>query len=198
MIQNEIRAYISMSSMIKAKSNGESLEDHITNCLAIFAQLRDIYPNLDEFTGYPAFYEDVFNALFFHDFGKAARGFQKSLGHEGVRWSYRHEILSTPFVNCLNKENTEFIKILVLTHHKDVNELTKFIEDECDIGTRYDERLEEIRQNISGLNELIKRYPDSSKKILGSIEYKVNLIEDVPKDEKIWEKTIQKIDRSIT
>lgn len=186
-----------MSSMIKAKSNGESLEDHVNKCLAIFAQLKDIYPNLGDFTGYPAFYDDVFNALFFHDFGKAAEGFQKSLRNDGVRWPYRHEILSTPFINCLNKENTEFIKILVLTHHKDVNELTKFIEDECDIGTRYDERLEEIQPNIGGLNELIKRYPDISKKILGSIEYKVNLIEDVPKDEKIWEETIQEIDRSI-
>jgi hypothetical protein len=53
-----------MSSMIKAKSSGESLEDHVYKCLAIFAQLREIYPNLDDFTGYPAFYEDVFNALF--------------------------------------------------------------------------------------------------------------------------------------
>lgn len=186
-----------MISMIKAKSNGESLEDHVNKCLAIFAQLREIYPNLDDFTGYPAFYDDVFNALFFHDFGKAAEGFQKSLENDGVRWSYRHEILSTPFIKCLNKENLGFITMLVLTHHKDVTELMDYIEDEYYLGTRYDERLEEIQPNIGGLNELIKKYPDISKKILGSIEYKVDLTEAVPKDGKLWEETIQKIDRSI-
>ena len=186
-----------MSSMIKAKGDGESLEEHTKNCLTVFAQLKEIYPNLDEFTQYPSFYEDVFNALFFHDFGKAAEGFQKSLEPHGKRWGYRHEILSTPFISCLDKENLEFIKILVLTHHKDINELLVYIEDEYYIGTSYDERLEEIKQNINGLNDLIKKYPDLSKKILGSIDSEVKLISDVSKDKRLWEKTILNIDSGI-
>ncbi len=183
--------------MIKAKSNGESLEEHVNNCLAVFAQLRNIYPNLDEFVEYPTFYEDIFNALFFHDFGKAAEGFQKSLRPQGKNWGYRHEILSIPFINRLNKEDTEFIKILVLTHHKDVEELTRYIEDEDDIDPRFNERLEEIEPNILGLNELIKKYPTFSKKIFGSTKYEVDSIKDLPKDNGLWEETIQKIDRCI-
>lgn len=186
-----------MNSVIKAKSNGESLEEHVNNCLAVFAQLRDIYPNLDEFVEYPSFYEDIFNALFFHDFGKAAEGFQKSLCHQGKNWGYRHEILSIPFINCLNKEDTEFIKILVLTHHKDVDELTRYIEDEYDMDPRFNERLKEIEPNIHGLNELIKKYPTFSKKIFGSTKYEVDTIKDLPKDNGLWEEIIQKIDRSI-
>lgn len=79
-----------MSSTIKAKSNGESLEEHTNNCLNIFAQVKDIYPDLQKFTNYPSFYNDVFDALFFHDFGKAAEGFQKSLAPKGEKWKYRH------------------------------------------------------------------------------------------------------------
>lgn len=181
-----------MNSMIKAKSNGESLEEHIINCLSVFAQLKDIYPDLQKFTNYPSFYNDAFDALFFHDFGKAAEGFQKSLSPKGEKWKYRHEILSIPFINCLKKENLDFVKILVLTHHKDVNKLIEYIED-CDfLGTRYEERLEEIKPNINALNEIIKKYPEISKKTLGSIECKVDLIEKISKDKSIWEEIIQK------
>lgn len=183
--------------MIKARSNGESLEEHVNNCLEVFAQLKNIYPNLDEFVEYPTFYEDIFNALFFHDFGKAAEGFQKSLEPHGEIWPYRHEILSTAFLNCLNQENPEFITTLVLTHHKDVTELLRYIEDDYYLDIPYAERLDEIKPNISGLNELIKKYPDISREILGSVKYKINLIKDLPKDEKLWEETIQKLDRSI-
>ena len=72
-----------------------------------------------------------------------------------------------------------------------------YVEDEYFLDTRYDERLEELQPNISGLNEFIKSYSDISKEILGSVKYKINLIKNVPKDEKLWEETIQKIDRSI-
>lgn len=179
-------------SSIKAKSNGELLEQHINNCLIILTQLKDIYPDLQKFTNYPSFYDDVFNALFFHDFGKAAEGFQKSLVSD-EKWTYRHEILSVPFVNCLKKENLEFIKILVLTHHKDVNKLIDYIEDEDFFGTRYAERIEEIIPNIGGLNEILRKYSDYAKMVFKYAENEVNLIEDLPNDKKIWENVIQKM-----
>ena len=179
-----------MSSTIKAKSNGESLEEHINNCLSVFAQLKDIYPDLQEFTKYPSFYNDAFDALFFHDFGKAAEGFQKYLTTKGEKWNYRHEILSMPFINCLKRENLDFVKLLVLTHHKDANELLDYVEDENYFGTHYDERLEEIKPNMIGLNELIKKYPEISKKTIGSIASEVNFVENISNDKKIWEEIL--------
>lgn len=179
-----------MSSTIKAKSNGESLEEHINNCLNIFVQLKNIYPDLQKFTNYPSFYNDAFDALFFHDFGKAAEGFQKSLSPKGEKWKYRHEILSIPFINCIKKENLDFVKLLVLTHHKDANELLDYVEDEYYLGTRYDERLEEIKPNLTGLNELIKKYSEISKKTIGSIASEVNIVENISNDKKIWEEIL--------
>lgn len=182
-----------MSLTIKAKSNGESLEEHTNNCLTIFGQLKDIYHDLDKFTKYQYFYKDIFNALFFHDFGKAAIGFQKSLMNKGNKWKYRHEILSMPFINCLKEEHIDFIKILVLTHHKDIDELLDYIEDEYSIDKKYDERLNEVMPNIKGLNELIKKHSEYSKNILGEVKHDVSLIENVSKDKEIWESVLQNL-----
>ena len=179
-----------MSSSIKAKSNGESLEEHTNTCLNIFAQLKDIYPDLHKFTNYPSFYNDVFDALFFHDFGKAAEGFQKSLALKGEKWGYRHEILSIPFINCIKRDNLDFVKLLVLTHHKDANELLDYVEDEYFLGTRYNERLEEIKPNLTGLNELIKKYSEISKKTIGTIASEINFVENISNDKKIWEEIL--------
>ena len=64
-----------------------------------------------------------------HDFGKAAIGFQDYL-NGGEPWRYRHEILSTSFVNSLNnifaKEIIDSIGLCILTHHKDLNQLEKY------------------------------------------------------------------------
>jgi len=182
-------------SLIKAKSDGELLEHHINNCLIIFNQLKDIYPDLQEFTNYTSFYEDTFNALFFHDFGKAAEGFQKAL-ESGERWTYRHEILSVSFVDCLKKENLEFTKIMVLTHHKDVNELIDYIEDEDFLGTPYTERIKEITPNVKGLNELLNKYSDYEKMVFNYSKNKISLIEDLPEDKETWENVIQKMNIS--
>jgi len=62
-----------MISVVLAKQNGETLRDHIENCLDLFAKFKKIFPYLDKKTGYPNFYDDVALALFYHDFGKAAK-----------------------------------------------------------------------------------------------------------------------------
>lgn len=181
-----------MNSGIKAKSDGESLEEHIKNCLNIFIQLRDIYPNLHTSGNYPSFYNDVFNALFFHDFGKAAVGFQEILEHKEKKWRYRHEILSIPFVNHLKNGNLDFIKTLVLTHHKDMDELFDYIEDEYFIGTPYEKRLEEINPNLNGLNKILGEYSKISKYVLG-FEYNIDLDYSISKDKNDWEGILRKI-----
>ncbi|KXS44424.1 MAG: CRISPR-associated helicase Cas3 [Methanolobus sp. T82-4] len=185
-----------MNSRIKAKSNGESLEEHIINCINIFSQLRDIYPNLNIFVNYPPFYDDVFNALFFHDFGKSAVGFQKVLDDNREKWPYRHEILSVPFVNYLKGGNLDFIKALVLTHHKDVNQLFSFIEDEYFIGTTYKERLEEIEPNLNELNKILKKYPEISHDVLG-IKSEIDLNHKISKDKSDWEDVLLLIENGV-
>lgn len=179
-----------MSSSIKAKSNGELLEEHIDKCLAVFSQLKDIYPDLQEFTKYPSFYDDIFDALFFHDFGKAAVGFQDALN--GGRWAYRHEILSIPFIDCLKKKELDFVKILVLTHHKDINELVNYVGNEDSIDTPFDKRIAEIVPNIDKLNEILRKYPAYSKRSLGLVKCEANVIKDVPYNKRIWEELLQR------
>lgn len=148
-----------MNSTIKAKSNGETLEEHTSKCLSVFSNLKEIYSELDQFTNYPYFYTDIFNALFFHDFGKAANGFQEALGSKKSRWKYRHEILSVNFVDCLNNHDLDFTKTMVLTHHKSNDELWEYYEDEYSIGNNFEYKMEEIRNNLSSLNQLIAKYP---------------------------------------
>lgn len=182
-----------MISMIKAKSNGESLEEHIRGCLDIFAQLKEIYPDLQKFTEYPDFYSDIFDALFFHDFGKAAEGFQESLTPNGRRWQYRHEILSIPFIDCcLKKCNLDVVKMLVLTHHKDIDELMEYMEDEYSIDTPFEKRLDETAKNLNELNELVAKYPEFSRKICGLVKREIMPIRNVPKTKLVWEDLLTK------
>jgi len=155
-----------MNSGIKAKSDGESLEDHILSCLRVFSSLREIFPDIDKKIEYPAFFSDVFNALFFHDFGKAATDFQQQL-ETGKRWHYRHEILSIPFVDSLPIEDTDIIKLLILTHHKDLDDLIRYTHDEPEIGPAFQDRISELTPNLNGLSGICEMYPQLSREYLG-------------------------------
>ena len=112
-----------MSSRIKAKSDGETLEEHTCACLDVFSSLRECYPDIDRKTEYPAFYETIFNALFFHDFGKAASGFQSRL-NGGKPWHYRHEILSIPFVDAYRLQIP--ISPLLFVHTTKISMVTRY------------------------------------------------------------------------
>ena len=78
--------------VILAKPN-ESLIEHTENTLKVFKSIKESYVNVPEICGVPDFWEHLFYSLFFHDFGKAAVGFQESL-KSNKYWDYRHEILS--------------------------------------------------------------------------------------------------------
>jgi CRISPR-associated endonuclease/helicase Cas3 len=149
-----------MSSRIKAKVDGETLEAHTLACLDVFSSLRECYPDIDRKAGYSDFYKSVFNALFFHDFGKAASGFQDRL-NGGKPWHYRHEILSVPFVDALPVKDTDIVKLLVLTHHKDLDELIRYAADpggEPVDGPTFEDRFAEITANLSHLAEFQEEY----------------------------------------
>lgn len=155
-----------MSSRIKAKSDGETLEEHTCACLDVFSSLRECYPDIDRKTEYPAFYETIFNALFFHDFGKAASGFQSRL-NGGKPWHYRHEILSIPFVDALPAADTDLVKLFVLTHHKDLNELIRYAADPGGgliSEPTFQERLTEVLPNLQELSKFQEKYPHLASK----------------------------------
>lgn len=152
---------IYMTSGIKAKTTGETLEAHTFACLSVFSSLRECYPDIGEKIGCPEFYKTIFNALFFHDFGKAATGFQEQL-NGGKKWHYRHEILSVPFVDALPTGDTDLVKLFVLTHHKDLRELARYTgdpEDELFCGSPFKEYLAEIIPNLQKLSGILKEYP---------------------------------------
>ena len=62
--------------------------EHTENTLKVFRSIKDNYPNIPELCDAPNFWEYLFYTLFFHDFGKAAIGFQESLSSNDF-WNYR-------------------------------------------------------------------------------------------------------------
>ena len=78
----------------------ETLMQHTENTLKVFKSIKDSFPEVPTICDVPKFWEHLFFSLFFHDFGKAATGFQEYL-NGGHRWNYRHEILSASFICSL-------------------------------------------------------------------------------------------------
>ena len=132
--------------VILAKPN-ESLIEHTENTLKVFKSIKESYVNVPEICGVPDFWEHLFYSLFFHDFGKAAVGFQESL-KSNKYWDYRHEILSATFIVSLKDFYSEFyvnaIGLGIITHHKDV----PFLRRKYRMKTSDDERvfLEKLNQ----------------------------------------------------
>lgn len=114
--------------VILAKSNPqETLREHTENCLKVAVSLRAALPHLPEICGRETLWRDLFLALYLHDLGKAATGFQTMLT-QSVKWGYRHEILSAGFVPLLNEVVDETslraIQLAVITHHRTSSELS--------------------------------------------------------------------------
>ena len=111
---------------IWAKSNPEeTLEEHSTEVLKIWAQLRERYQEIikDE-----NFWQDSFYAVVFHDFGKICSNFQETI--KGKRSfnddeRVRHEFFSGMFLFANNVEyfleNPESL-VAVFSHHKPFND----------------------------------------------------------------------------
>lgn len=99
---------------ILAKDDGETLAEHTLRCLSVAETLLENLP-FDE-DKVDQIRQDLKIALAFHDVGKAASGFQRSLAKDAKPWGHRHEILSAAFASSLGL--SEEVIMAIITHHK--------------------------------------------------------------------------------
>lgn len=117
-----------------AKPN-ETIIEHTKACLTVAEDLYRAYrKEVDELLGMNKYSgkEILLLSVALHDLGKYAAPFQeKTLGNNKDFWRYRHEILSSEFVNLLDsieKEGRELIIYSILSHHnKTIKQLEKAI-----------------------------------------------------------------------
>ena len=148
-----------------------TLRQHTEDCLHVFRSVRKLFPHIPHICNQPKFFEYLFYALFLHDFGKTATGFQKALfaqNREGRKW-YRHEILSSGYIHCLetlNDDEKRAIAMAVITHHKHV----KILEEKYDTSLDRDNwlnKVQELNENFSYNQEFLADLPKYSKEFLG-------------------------------
>ena len=155
--------------LLLAKPN-ETLIQHTENTLKVFRSIKNAYPDVPEICGIPDFWEHLFYSLFFHDFGKAATGFQDSL-EGGKSWIYRHEILSASFINSLNEiydgEKLQAIGLAIITHHKDINELMRYDTFSRVNAESFHDKSDELKPHYDELIGYFSLIPQFSKDYLG-------------------------------
>jgi CRISPR-associated endonuclease/helicase Cas3 len=103
---------------ILAKDNGQTLAQHVEECLKVANIIIPTLPLSAEEKA--ALLRDVTIGLAFHDAGKAAIGFQKVMRAEEPNWGgKRHEILSASLASSV-PEVREATIFAILTHHKSI------------------------------------------------------------------------------
>ncbi|HII60259.1 CRISPR-associated helicase/endonuclease Cas3 [Pyrococcus horikoshii] len=118
------------------------LECHVMDAINVLKSMKRAFPWLEEI--FPEVWELEFYTIILHDLGKCALGFQKN----PKTWGYRHEILSTPFIQFLDlkDEHKMLVGLSILTHHKPISEVKNYIP----IGEyrgEYEARVEELLEN---------------------------------------------------
>ena len=104
------------ASPVLAKSDGESLADHVRNCLEVSDQIVEALPLGQGEKA--ALAQDLRLALVLHDLGKAAEGFQAVLRAEQPTWDgLRHEVLSAFLASSIPGIPASVL-LAVLTHHR--------------------------------------------------------------------------------
>ncbi len=157
---------------VLAKTSPEkTLYEHIVDVLGVLSQLMKIYPNISDRLGFADFWDYVFYALYFHDFGKSASGFQESL-REGKKWGYRHEILSAGFVSLLDYDDgiKKIIALGIVSHHLELDELKRgysTIVDGTPAVENYKVKIAELEENFDEVVRLMRLIPDLSRSFIG-------------------------------
>lgn len=155
-------------SMLLAKP-GETLLEHTERTLKVLASLKEAYPEVPNFVEVPQFWDNLFYSLLLHDFGKAAKGFQRKI-NEGKKWHYRHEILSAGFVAALavTDKDKKNIALAIITHHKDLKSLREKYSTTFHSGKkRFEQKKTELQDSLNELNGYFHYTPVWSRQYLG-------------------------------
>lgn len=111
----------------------KTLRAHIDDCLLIGRYLQECFPEAATVSGWgkPRFWDILKIAIVCHDLGKAHKEFQNLLEGKPNEWNFqRHELFSIPFIDALllpEKLELEVVKMAVVGHHKNIEELRKYL-----------------------------------------------------------------------
>ncbi|GAB4340634.1 MAG: CRISPR-associated helicase/endonuclease Cas3 [Calditrichia bacterium] len=156
--------------MIWAKSNPFiSLQQHIDDCLSVLRSIKRAMPYLPEIANEPDFFIHLFYAVYLHDIGKAAPGFQQQL-FTNNRWGYRHEILSACFVfglDDISPLHKKGIALAIISHHKGLLELRERYSTFTSEGERiFKENFESLQTNLKEINAILYKMPEKAHSFL--------------------------------
>jgi CRISPR-associated endonuclease/helicase Cas3 len=146
----------------------ETLHDHTFNLLSVFASLRQATPYLPDLCKQPQLFRDLFYAIYLHDLGKAATGFQSML-EGGDKWGYRHEILSAGFVHCLrdvDELSRKAIMLAVITHHRSVSALHEY--SSVLNPSQWQSKRDELAPNWEQVQTWLRDLPNVASKYFGA------------------------------
>src|SRR5690348_8969169 len=105
-----------------ADRGGETLAEHTGDVIVKMSELKDLRPDLPSLTNMPRLWRTLYCACLFHDFGKAAQGFQRMLQTK-ERWGERHEVLSLIAFDWIAANFTvdeqRAIVAAIASHHRD-------------------------------------------------------------------------------
>ncbi|MCI0487771.1 MAG: CRISPR-associated helicase Cas3' [Blastocatellia bacterium] len=161
-----------MAEVLAKSSPPMTLRQHTNDCLSVFRSVRRLFPYLPQICGVPKFFEHLFYAVYMHDLGKAASGFQAML-MGGKAWGYRHEILSAGYINSLtslDEEAKRAVAMAVITHHKGIAELSKKFNTTLQTGKDNFQRcVEELSENFQFTQEFLRDIPRYGEDCLGYV-----------------------------
>jgi len=108
----------------------ETLAEHTYGVLEKLAANIRLRPSLAEQIGVPRLWHVLFWAVFLHDFGKSAKGFQARLkSKDAPKWTHRHEVLSLAFVDWIasafDNEEQRWLVAAIVSHHRDAPEIAQ-------------------------------------------------------------------------
>lgn len=136
----------------------------------VLKSIKESYSEVPNICGVSDFWDHLFYSLFFHDFGKAATGFQEYL-NGGKIWKYRHEILSASFICSLKNIYSDFdinsIGLCIITHHKSIKSLDEYDPYFEENKETFHEKLNELKFNFNELISYFDLIPEFSRKYLG-------------------------------